>query len=75
LSGRENDRVKTYSHGMKQRLGIAQALLADPDLVILDEPMNGLDPQGIKEIRDLIVHLARDRKKNDSAFFTSAVRN
>jgi ABC-type multidrug transport system ATPase subunit len=63
LSGRENDRVKTYSHGMKQRLGIAQALLADPDLVILDEPMNGLDPQGIKEIRDLIVHLARDRKK------------
>jgi ABC-2 type transport system ATP-binding protein len=63
LSGREHDRVKTYSHGMKQRLGIAQALLADPELVILDEPMNGLDPQGIKEIRDLIVHLAHDRGK------------
>ncbi len=63
LSGREHDRVKTYSHGMKQRLGIAQALLADPELIILDEPMNGLDPQGIKEIRDLIVHLAHDRGK------------
>ena len=63
LSGREHDRVKTYSHGMKQRLGIAQALLADPELVILDEPMNGLDPQGIKEIRNLILHLAHDRGK------------
>ncbi|MFZ1978917.1 MAG: ABC transporter ATP-binding protein [Bacteroidota bacterium] len=63
LSGREHDRVKTYSHGMKQRLGIAQALLADPELVILDEPMNGLDPQGIKEIRNLILHLAHERGK------------
>ncbi len=63
LSGREHDRVKTYSHGMKQRLGIAQALLADPELIILDEPMNGLDPQGIKEIRNLIVHLAHERGK------------
>jgi len=63
LSSRAADRVKTYSHGMKQRLGIAQALLSDPELVILDEPTNGLDPQGMKEVRDLIVHLSRDQKK------------
>ena len=63
LSGRATDRVKTYSHGMKQRLGIAQALISDPELVILDEPTNGLDPQGMKEVRDLIVHLSRDQKK------------
>ena len=63
LTSRGGDRVKTYSHGMKQRLGIAQALLSDPELVILDEPTNGLDPQGMKEVRDLIVHLSRDRKK------------
>jgi ABC-2 type transport system ATP-binding protein len=63
LTSRSTDRVKTYSHGMKQRLGIAQALLSDPELVILDEPTNGLDPQGMKEVRDLIVHLSRDRKK------------
>ncbi len=63
LKHRAFDRVKTYSHGMKQRLGIAQALLSDPELVILDEPTNGLDPQGTKEIRDLILHLSRDRGK------------
>jgi ABC-type multidrug transport system ATPase subunit len=63
LSDRASDRVKTYSHGMKQRLGIAQALLSDPELIILDEPTNGLDPQGMKEVRDLILHLARDQKK------------
>jgi ABC-type multidrug transport system ATPase subunit len=63
LSDRATDRVKTYSHGMKQRLGIAQALISDPELVILDEPTNGLDPQGMKEVRDLIVHLSRDQKK------------
>jgi ABC-2 type transport system ATP-binding protein len=63
LLDRAKDRVKTFSHGMKQRLGIAQALLSDPELVILDEPTNGLDPQGMKEVRDLILHLSRDRKK------------
>jgi ABC-type multidrug transport system ATPase subunit len=63
LSDRATDRVKTYSHGMKQRLGIAQALISDPELVILDEPTNGLDPQGMKEVRDLIMHLSRDQKK------------
>ena len=63
LTNRAADRVKTYSHGMKQRLGIAQALLSDPELVILDEPTNGLDPQGMKEVRDLIVHLSHDQKK------------
>lgn len=63
LGDRGRDSVKTYSHGMKQRLGIAQALLSDPTLIVLDEPTNGLDPQGMKEIRELIIHLARDRGK------------
>ncbi len=63
LRGREFDAVRTYSHGMKQRLGIAQALLTDPELVVLDEPTSGLDPQGMKEVRELIRHLSRDRGK------------
>ncbi|MCH8012635.1 MAG: ABC transporter ATP-binding protein [Candidatus Marinimicrobia bacterium] len=54
LIDRADDKVKAYSHGMKQRLGIAQALLHNPKLMILDEPTSGLDPHGIKEVRELI---------------------
>ena len=60
LTDRADDDVRTYSHGMKQRLGIAMALLPDPDLLILDEPTNGLDPAGIVEIRALLKRLAAD---------------
>lgn len=63
LSERANSKVKTYSQGMKQRLGIAIALVHDPQLIILDEPMNGLDPQGIADIRNLILYLSREMKK------------
>lgn len=63
LDTRARDKVKTFSHGMKQRLGIAQALLHDPDLVVLDEPTTGLDPQGMKDIRELILSLSADHRK------------
>ena len=63
LQDRANDKVKTFSQGMKQRLGIAQTLLHDPDLIILDEPVNGLDPQGIKDIREMIVRLNSEMGK------------
>jgi len=61
LQNRAKENVRNYSHGMKQRLGIAQALLHQPELVILDEPTSGLDPEGIHEIRELIVSLAKEQ--------------
>ena len=63
LKQRAYSKVKTFSHGMKQRLGIGQALIHDPDLLILDEPGNGLDPLGTKEIRDLMLYLNKEDKK------------
>ena len=62
LRDRARDPVKVYSYGMRQRLGIAQALLPTPDLIILDEPTNGLDPQGIQQTRNLIRRLRDDFK-------------
>lgn len=61
LLGAKNQRVKSYSLGMKQRLGLARALLHHPELLVLDEPTNGLDPAGIKEMRQLFIGLARQR--------------
>jgi ABC-2 type transport system ATP-binding protein len=60
LAGRANHLVRTYSLGMKQRLGIGAALLKDPSVLILDEPANGLDPAGIKEVRDLVRSLGAE---------------
>jgi ABC-type multidrug transport system ATPase subunit len=63
LEDRANDKVKTFSQGMKQRLGIAVALIHNPALIILDEPTNGLDPQGIADMRKLIVMLSKELGK------------
>ncbi len=63
LAERAKSKVKTFSQGMKQRLGIAISLVHDPRLIILDEPTNGLDPQGIADIRNLILRLSKEMKK------------
>lgn len=63
LLNRADHKVKGFSHGMKQRLGIAQTLLHNPDLIVLDEPTTGLDPQGIIEIRNLILRLKNEQHK------------
>ena len=62
LRNRIDDKVSKYSLGMRQRLGIAAALIQKPNLLILDEPTNGLDPEGIKDLRDIMVNLANDKK-------------
>lgn len=71
LSQRSNDKVKNYSMGMKQRLGIAQALLNDPKVIILDEPTNGLDPYGVQEVRQLISRLSQE--ENITVFVSSHI--
>ena len=71
LEKRINQKVKTYSLGMKQRLGIAHALISNPKILILDEPTNGLDPKGIKELRELLKKLAKE--KNIAVFISSHI--
>jgi ABC-2 type transport system ATP-binding protein len=68
IAGRMHSKIKTYSKGMKQRLGIAQALMHDPELIILDEPTDGVDPMGRKEIRDLMAEL---KQKGHTIFLNS----
>lgn len=71
LTGRIQDKMRKYSLGMKQRLGLAAALLSDPKLLILDEPTNGLDPNGIIEFRAILKRLARE--KNMAVFVSSHI--
>lgn len=71
LAVRADSKVKTFSHGMKQRLGLAQSLLHNPELIILDEPTTGLDPQGMKEMRDIINTLSTE--KNITIFLSSHI--
>jgi ABC-2 type transport system ATP-binding protein len=67
LKGRARDKVKTYSLGMKQRLGVAATLLNDPKVVLLDEPTNGLDPAGTVEMRQLILRLGQEGRTVDGS--------
>ena len=62
LEGRIHEKVKNYSLGMRQRLGIAASILHHPKLLILDEPLNGLDPEGIRELKDILLRLAHEDK-------------
>ena len=71
LENRINNKVKTYSLGMRQRLGLAQSLISNPKLLILDEPTNGLDPIGIKELRELLKKISKE--KNISVFVSSHI--
>lgn len=71
LENRINDKVSKYSLGMRQRLGIAEALLHNPNLLILDEPTNGLDPEGIKDLRDMLKNLSQN--KNIAIFISSHI--
>ena len=66
LENRINDKVSKYSLGMRQRLGVAQAILHKPNLLILDEPTNGLDPEGIKDLRNLLIKLSKRREYGNS---------
>ena len=68
LSARKNDQFRTYSLGMKQRLAVATAMLGEPELLFLDEPMNGLDPEGMREMRDVIANL---RQQGRTIFLSS----
>lgn len=68
LDSSDNKKIKSFSLGMRQRLGIAQALLTQPQLLILDEPFNGLDPNGVKELRTLLVQM---REENKTIFLSS----
>jgi ABC-2 type transport system ATP-binding protein len=70
LSGRQNEPVRRYSKGMRQRLGLAQAMLHDPDLLILDEPTDGLDPMGRSQIRDLLAQL---KSRGKTVFLNSHI--
>ncbi len=70
LEGKENIKLKNFSKGMQERLGLAQAILNDPELLFLDEPMSGLDPLGYKETRDIIIAL---NKQGKTIFFNSHI--